>query len=114
MAQNGRGDEKVHIVLTDQEIRRKKAGQPRTEGAKPQTRLVIDCVTNDAFRLLFAEYDRIFSTVVNKTMFIDFLIEMFRVQDEAAVKAWVERGHEADPPKPEGPPKAELPKWAQP
>ena len=51
---------------------------------------MIDCVTNDAFRLLFANLDGIFSTVVNKTMFIDFLIEMFPFRQEAAVKAWIE------------------------
>lgn len=102
---------KVHIVVFDEERQRRHGVPDPSTGKKPQTRLFIDCGTHDAFVSLDTEYRRIFDTIVNKTMLVDFLIEVLKAQDEETLVAWVKRGHEPDPSKPAGPPKAQLPKW---
>jgi hypothetical protein len=67
------GKEIIHVVFTDRD-RQEKRRKP-LPGKKARTRFIIDCDTNFAYRELFKEYDRIVSTIGNKSIALSIITD---------------------------------------
>jgi hypothetical protein len=79
---------KIHVVdHSVEKIRKTTPGK--------QTRFGLDCGTNEVYRELFIEWERILEEVKNKTMAIDFVIRALRLADKAQLDAWRNEGEVA-------------------
>jgi hypothetical protein len=76
---------KIHVVDHTAERKRK-----TTPGA--QTRFGLDCGTNEVYRELFVEWERILGEVKNKTMAVDFVIRGLRMVDKRQIDEWRNEG----------------------
>jgi hypothetical protein len=72
MVEHGRANEKVHIVMVEQDEKE------RIKNDRKQTRFVLCCDTPEAFSELHAEWDRIVRKVGNKSIAISLVTRAWR------------------------------------
>jgi hypothetical protein len=89
----GKENETIHVVWTDQDRKRKRANV----GPKQQTRFSIDCGSPDLFKDLYAEYDRLISTIENKTITIDMIVWWLRLLTPERIQKKLKAGTDAGP-----------------
>ena len=105
---SGHGTETVHVVWVDREKRARKS-----PGHK--TRFTFDLLSNELYREIWTEWDRILTQVVNVTVARHIVGEWIRDAMRALtadkLKELVDGGHQQAGDRPAGPPRAEIPTW---
>jgi hypothetical protein len=90
---SGRGNEVVHVVRVDEERKRRLENKAKP-GGRQQTKFVLECGDGDAFKELYAEWDRILLEVKNRTMAIDFFTRGVKAVTKEVMDEWRNEGRE--------------------
>lgn len=100
----GKESETVHVVYVDQERKHRKA-------PGPTTRFVFNLGSNELYREVFAEWDRILSQIKNVTMARHIvgeeILDALRKLTTERIAEMIGEDEQAGPP----PEKARIPEW---
>lgn len=105
---SGHGSETVHVVWVDREKKARKS-----PGHK--TRFTFDLQSNELYREIWTEWDRILTQVVNvsvaRHIVGEYLRDCLKALTAEEIKKRLDSGHQQAGDRPAGPPKAEIPEW---
>jgi len=80
---NGRGEEKVHVVMVEEEQKKRIAN----DGPKPATKFVIELDDPDLYSRFHAEKDRILRRAKVKAIGLDIMLKAWQAMDDA----WIDK-----------------------
>ena len=89
----GRGQEKAHLILIEEEARERIENKPDEQG-KQKTQFRMETDSPDMYSRLNAQKDRWLRLIPNKSVCVDLLCRMWEEPSDAAIQAFGNDGEQ--------------------